>query len=308
MAEKKCGCILNIGERKDAKDYNAFLDAVYQKIKEQVISFYDKSGIKYKDSEPGRMLEDFFAYLYRLIPPQKREVFYSKQIKQKINDKVISEEESKVLFSFEESFRTGKDMNEYLSVKTKDSRNPDFLLYTWHLYHLHLSSKTDMSKNRSNTQLLCIVTGESVYFVDVIVHPKIGCDYFDIHHLRTIVENGWIEKIGFQVIPGMIPGTMNPVVTDSKTLFDLYTHGLNTGFEFDGVGYASLDPIMANKRPFASSETINRINKNIRKLLRIKDDFVDVIMSGIGNKLAILAAFKSGDSRVLECYDLLSKV
>ena len=101
MTEKKCEFVLNTGTRKDAQEYNTFLDAVYQKIKERIINFYDKSGIKYKDSEPGRMLEDFFAYLYRLIPPKQREVFYSKQIKQKINDRIISEAEASILLSFE---------------------------------------------------------------------------------------------------------------------------------------------------------------------------------------------------------------
>ena len=46
-------------------------------------------------------------------------------------------------------------------------------------------------------QLLCIINQGDVFFVDVIPHPTKAEEYFNIRSLEIILNNGWMEKIGF---------------------------------------------------------------------------------------------------------------
>lgn len=115
----------------------------------------------------------------------------------KIELNEISKEFIEISKKYADSFSEGKDMNIFLSNKTKKAREVDFLLYTWHLFHLHMSGKfvedkKQMKNNRSNTQLLCIINQNDVYFIDVIQHPVKAEEYFNIKSLETIINNGWI--------------------------------------------------------------------------------------------------------------------
>ncbi len=201
----------------------------------------------------------------------ERKVHYSQELKAKINSKEVSSEHIDILKKFEVAFCEGKDMNGFLSNKIKKSNDTDFLLFTWHIYHLHMSSKfvdrKQMKNNRSDTQLLCIINEKDVYFIDLISHPQKPEEYFDIKILRILVNNGWMEKIGFFEIKEMIPGSLEPKIEDCKDIFQLYSQcSVNLAFEFEGKGYASIRPIMSNRRPYESSEMIRQIRKTIKKL------------------------------------------
>lgn len=270
---------------------------VYRDIQLEIFKHYDSEGMEYKgknnfeviedlraietldDSDVLKIIEDikdsivdFFSYVYRLIPPVKREVYYSKELLNKIALNELTEENIKVLRKYEEEFAVGKDMNIFLSNNIKDPRKPDFLLYTWHLYHLHMSGKfvegtKQMKNNRSDTQLLCIINPRDVYFVDVIPHPVKPEEYFNIKTLEIIKKNDWMEKIGFYEVKGMIPGTMEPKIKIDKDIFKIYSKcSINIPFEFQGKGYCSLNPMCSNRRPIETSQELIEISKNIYKL------------------------------------------
>lgn len=245
---------------------------IYSDIQDKIWNYYDKNGIVCKKNEDvEETLIDFLAFLSRRISTMKRKVHYSSELVMKIKEGTFTDELVNVLKLYEEAFTAGKDMNGFLSNNTKNARQPDFLLYTWKLYHLHMSGKfvdspEQMKNNRSNTQLLCVVDNESVYFVDVVPHPEKGKDNFELSHLKILRNNGWLEKIGFVEIKNIMEGTLNPIVAASDDIFELYRRGCNTAFQLDGKVYAPIDPLMANLRPVEVTRAMMRIMKKIRSL------------------------------------------
>lgn len=274
---------------------------VYRDIQLEMFKYYDSEGMDYKGKNNPKVIEnlrniealddsdvlkivdnvkdsmvDFFSYVYRLIPPLRRKVHYSKELLSKIESGELTEEHREVLREYAEAFTIGKDMNIFLSNNIKDTRKPDFLLYTWHLYHLHMSGKfvedtKQMKNNRSDTQLLCIINPRDVYFVDVIQHPVKPEEYFNIQTLEIIKRNDWMENIGFYEAKGMVSGTMEPKITKNEDIFKLYSRcGVNMMFEFDGKGYIPIDSMMSNRRPRDASQEMIKIDREIRKLHHVE--------------------------------------
>lgn len=247
-------------------------EKIYSDVQLEIQKYYDNEGIEYKKKEePEDTILDFFSYLLRLIPPIQREVHYSKELLRKIELNEISKEHTEILKEYADAFFKGKDMNIFLSNNIKKAREADFLLYTWHLFHLHLSGKfiedkNQMKNNRSNTQLLCIINQNDVYFIDVIQHPVKAEEYFDIKNLETIINNGWIEKIGFSEMKDMIPGSLQPKITEAKDIFKIYSCGINMAFEFKGKGYCPLEHMSSVRRPYAATNEMFKINRAIFKL------------------------------------------
>ena len=143
--------------------------------------------------------------------------------------------------------------------------------------------KNQMKNNRSNTQLLCIINQHDCYFIDVIQHPAKAEEYFDIKDLEIIINNGWIEKIGFSEIKGMCPESLQPKITNAKDIFNMYSCGINIGFEFQGKGYFPLEYMSSAKRPYAATTELIKINKAIFKHNGVKGTYKGFEM-GCDNK------------------------
>lgn len=251
---------------------------VHRDIQSEILNYYARMEIPYRAdvSNPEHTIIDFFAYLYKTIPVVKRRVEYSDELEKKIHEGKISREQVDNLRKYQKAFEDGKDMNAFLSNKTSRPDKIDFLLYAWHLHHLHLSGKFEvtMKNNRSDTLLLCVVNNDCVYFVDVIAHPKKAENFFNLHYLEIIKNNNWMEHIGFYEIAEMVPGTLEPKISRDKDIFAIYSkEAMNISFEFEGKGYCSLDPITLKRNPSRATEQMIRINKNIRKLNDLADDY-----------------------------------
>lgn len=254
---------------------------IYKDIQSEIRKYYDSEGVEYKDKEePEDTIIDFFSYLFRLIPVTKRKVHYSKELSNRINLNEISKEHVEILKRFEDAFSAGKDMNTFLSNNTKKSRETDFLRYTWHMFHLHISDKfvedkMQMKNNRSDTQLLCIIDSNDVYFVDVIPHPTKAEEYFNLRNLEIIANNGWMEKIGFFEITNMIPGTLEPKITEDKDIFEIYSkQSANISFEFQEKSYYSLEPVNRTRRPYVAIIEMIKINREIYKFNSIEGTYI----------------------------------
>lgn len=244
---------------------------IYTDIQSEIWKYYNSKGVEYKDKEePKDTIINFFSYLYRLIPKIKRNVHYSNELLKKINLNELSKEHIEILIKFEKAFESGENMNGFLSNNTKNSRERDFLLYTWHLFHLHLSDKfvedaKQMKNNRSDTQLLCIIESSDVYFIDVIPHPAKAEQYFKISYLEIIVSNGWIDKIGFAEITDLIPGSLEPKVTKDEDFFKWYSKcKANVAFEFKGKGYMTLKPMSSSRHPACAAYKMMETTRAIR--------------------------------------------
>ena len=260
-------------------------------MEREIFKYYDTQNISYKKKEtPQENVINFFSYLYRLIPVCKRNVHLSDALK----DSPYIE----VLKKYECYFKSGKDMNIYLSQKTHNANAIDFLQSAWNIYHLHLNIQ--MTKKRSNLQLLCIINSTDVYFIDVIKHPnKFSPEsYFDIRYLEIIERNNWLDKIGFTEIVGMKPNSMSFKINESKDIFSLYTQGINIGFEFNGKGYMPLPGISAARNPISSVFQLNKISHNIDKISNCVKEYIDFhFENGQNNELKGMIVFKSYDDK-----------
>ena len=259
---------------------NSLRETIFCDIQSEIYKYYDKEDIEYNcKEEPEESIINFFSYLYRLIPVIKRKVHYSQELKAKINSKEVSSEHIDILKKFEDAFCEGKDMNGFLSNKIKKSNDTDFLLFTWHIYHLHMSSKfvdrKQMKNNRSDTQLLCIINEKDVYFIDLILHPQKPEEYFNINYLKILVNNGWMEKIGFCENKGIVPGSLEPNIEDNTDIFLLCSKAsVNLPFEFEGKVYFPIQPMMSNRRTNDISDLIIKIRKKINELEVIESQYL----------------------------------
>ena len=272
--------------------------SIYKDVQLEIWKYYDSVEIIYKEESFENTIIDFLSYLYRLIPLIQRKVHYSKELLKKIDLKEITEEQIKILRKYADAFSRGEDMNIFLSNNIKEPRKPDFLLYTWHLYHLHMSGKfvedvNQMKNNRSDTQLLCIINASDVYFVDVIPHPKKAEEYFNLQSLKIIKENGWMEKIEFFEIEDMIPGTLQPKITEMKDIFKLYACGINLAFEFEGKAYHTLSQMSQARRPLDATRKLFEIRKKISKLNDVEGIYKDFKFCNKDNVLLGLVKFET---------------
>lgn len=251
---------------------------IHEDIQSEIMKYYNRVGITYRADENAqeKTIIDFFSYLYKRIPVLKRRVEYSNELQAKIDSGELSEKEVEVLKKYKNAFEKGMDMNAFLSNQTSAPGKVDFLRYTWHLYHLHLSENLNVNNknNRSNKQLLCIINDDCTYFVDMISHPEKAENYFKLIYLKIIQRNNWMEHIGFLEIPGMVPGSQAFKVTSEKDIFELYSKGpINIFLEVENKGYISLDSITSTRNPQRSTEQMRIINRNIRKLNNRADDY-----------------------------------
>lgn len=251
---------------------------IHEDIQSEIMKYYNQIGVTYQadENDPEKTIIDFFSYLYKMIPVVKRRVEYSNELKAKIDSGELSEKEVEVLKKYKNAFEEGMDMNVFLSNKTSGSEQVDFLRYTWHLYHLHLSENLNMNNknNRSNKQLLCIINNDCTYFVDMIPHPKKSMNYFKLIYLKIIQNNNWMEHIGFQEISRFVPGSLEFKITSEKDIFDFYSKGpINIIFEFENKGYVSFEPITLTRNPRRAVEEMMIINRNIRKLKDCTEEY-----------------------------------
>lgn len=246
-------------------------------IQREIYKYYENNGIQYKNNEkPEDTIVDFFSYMRRLILPIKRTVHYASELDDKISSKIISIDDVKILKSYEEAFTEGKNMNCFLSNKVKCIREPDFLLYAWNIYHLHMSGKfvdspTQMKNNRSDKQLLCIISISDVYFIDVISHPSKPEEYFDLHSMEIVADNEWMEHIGFCEIPDIIQTSSKTETLQNTNIFKLYSQGAcNTSFEIKGKVYCPLETMSTARRPSKATIQLKDINNRILEVIKLE--------------------------------------
>ncbi len=268
-----------------------FEKKVFEDFQKAIFKYYDVEDIKYpKNEKPKKTCLYFIAFLMKKISVCKRNVHFSDSLK---SSKYIP-----ILEKYADGFRNGEDMNRFLSNKTCNPKQPDFFLYAWNIYHLHINNQ--MTKKRGNLQLLCIVTAEDVYFVDIIEHPPKNRpnEYFDIRHLRTIKRNGWMKIIGFEEIKGIDPNSFKPPITKSEDIFKMYTGGVNIGFVFDNKAYFSIRGLTCAKTPMIATNEIIRITRNIRLLESLSPTYIGFKFINYNDELCGDAYFLTSKSQI----------
>ncbi|SOB72688.1 Hypothetical protein EHLA_2055 [Anaerobutyricum hallii] len=84
-----------------------------------------------------------------------------------------------------------------------------------------------------------------------------------------------MNKIGFIEITNMIPGTLEPKITEDKDIFKIYSKGSgNIAFEFQKKGYCSIRPLNCTRRPYVAIKKMEKINREIYKFNSIKGTYI----------------------------------
>lgn len=233
-------------------------------VKDEIMDCYKDNYVKAKDlsDDPRDTIIHFFSWLYRQIPAGKKQVYFSSELTEKMKD--LDDNTLRSIQLFKQRFEDGEDMTGFLSRQIFEADRLDYLRFVWRIYHLHLSekvalSKTAMKKNRSDKLLLAMIKPSEVYFIDIINHPEKPEGFFDIQHLKIIINNGWMSVAGFAVMENVYPGSLKPKITDAEHIFKLYSCHVNLQFEFDEIPYFNSNCIIGSGTPFVATEACNTI-------------------------------------------------
>lgn len=214
----------------------------------------DNDNIKHSrlsDSSSDQVLLEYFNYKSKCIDPHRRKVFYSKELKSKIEQKYYQNKYingstscvDDLIRCFALKFENGEDINGHLSRKVNKADNNDVLLNSWNIKHLHLNPQKanndiQMKGNRSNWLLFFIVDDANVFFLDVIEHPK-GCGFSSFNFLKIASSNDWMNKLGFYQIDGATH--INIEITDDTKIYELlHKSHVNVNFTIDGKIYMAM--------------------------------------------------------------------
>lgn len=122
----------------------------------------------------------YICLKHRRIPPLKRNVFVASNIE---ND-LLKNHRWAILRSRIES---GADINNYISKKTRNWHDSDYLLYSCDIYHIHLRSS--IKGGVGDDLVYAIVKNESLY----VIHYGNHHDIFNPGKLIEACENEWPE-------------------------------------------------------------------------------------------------------------------
>ena len=273
----------------------------YEKaITDTIINFFKHQTTKIKASADFEdILIAYFHYVGKRIHPQKRQVIISKELQCKIDSNEIEDEYLIALQDFKVKFESGNDMNGHLSKKVYDGNFYDKLLICWGIHHLHLKmieahNKKEMTNNRSDILLFCIIKEDFVYFIDVEVHGK---DYvFSTFDLLNIISQNWIHLIQEYEIKDIIPGTLQPVIKEDKDINDLRELNLNMAYELNNKYYIFIDKRL-NSVGSSAEDTmrvlhIKRAIMNAMPKVPINVRNIEFVLTPFGRKLGVLTWYE----------------
>ncbi|MNW42285.1 hypothetical protein D3C74_194510 [compost metagenome] len=232
-------------------------DKILHDIAEHIKTVMISSKIKFdQNNDDKKVILAYMNIVGKRVPARKRDVIISNELYKKIIHKSFPEigqdipqqEVEKIIDligHFQSLFQNGEDINNHLSKEIFSSKRQDILLNTWNIKHIHLNmreanSKTAMKTNRSEFLLFCIVENETVYFFDVLRHPKSN-EFSSYSFLQIAYNNRWMEKLGFMEMDnGYVPYSLEPKITDDEMLYCLYSNQINVSFDFLGHGFISV--------------------------------------------------------------------
>lgn len=221
------------------------MNSIEKKIVEKIYKYYGDNSIAFDISDEfGKVLTNYFNSLSKRIRVCKRKVFLSSELKLKMKNEKIKKEHVENIERFIDDFEKGNDMNGHLSKQIYNSGFYDKLLICWGIHHLHLSStkancESEMTENRSDTLLFCIINGDSVYFIDAESHNR---EYvFSMFNLLNIISDNWLSLIDQFEVKDIIRGSLEPKVDNDETLYKLWKSNINIFYEIGGRVYSFID-------------------------------------------------------------------
>ena len=217
--------------------------------------------------------EDYTSLLLSLldlnrkwIPAHKRKVIYSKELRDKIENKKIKQRHIDLIHDFEDKFVNGENINGHLSKNIYSPSSLDKLLLYWKIHHLHLNKRSatrfnQMYCNRSEYYLLFLIDKYNAYFLDITPHLK-GSEFSSFDFLEIIFNNNWESLIPFVVLPNVIG--VSSEITDKEQLNQIWNANINYLFyNYNGKYYGNVSSVMLNGNSLEDMSCICDLNKKL---------------------------------------------
>jgi hypothetical protein len=133
------------------------------------------------------VLVKFLNVQHRRIPPRRRGVVWSKELRTK--GPTLTADQRAALARIEAASMAGADMNPYLSRRlVRSAAFNDMLLNDWSIQHMHLGDGLNAEGLVRGTKelLFVIAKADTLYYVNVLDHAAFSDD-----QLFTIAETNW---------------------------------------------------------------------------------------------------------------------
>jgi hypothetical protein len=271
---------------------------------ENIISILKAHGIRCSKTSFHDSLLDYLTYCKKFIPIQQRVAYFSTNVQ---NDSIGNRNEA--YQAIVHRAKTGGDLNCYQSESLKEVKFHDYLLYTWHIHHFHLSTRANIKnpyfKKRTNGLLFAYVNLNSIYFLGFDVHRE---GVFADEKWLSIIQTNWPELLEEYKREHI---TELSFATTPKERQTLWSRGYTTGStNVNGIVYNDTGVgIMASGH---SLETVLQVDRVQRWIYQVTCQYIankDSIHREISKKflvpvekIAITARIKD----TIEIYDRLT--
>lgn len=214
-----------------------------QDLREETIVSLDNYGVKYKTKdELIDLLVKLFTFYEKYITPQKRRVFYSRELTAKMAE--LPGKVQAAISKMDIWVQDGIDINCFQSRGLYGSGSRDYQNALYGVVHLHLSAdendiepvKKGKFAKPSEYLLFALFQTDSAYFLDAVHHPEalkhgqaIVTEWTSANILKTI-ESNWpeiLEKSKLS-ISGLCDGNGEPIEMDDQAIASLTTSHIST--------------------------------------------------------------------------------
>lgn len=205
------------------------------------------------------------------MPPVKRTVNYSEEIKQKQNKLPIEVQEA--VWKMAEWVRDGVDINCFQSRGLRGKGSRDYQNMMYGIIHLHLSAKKDDTRPvvkkdgfaKSGKYLLyASFTKDQAYFIDVREHPKnddSGKVEWTSRSLLEIIVHNWPDLRKMNIFKGAVlcESDGNQISIDDNMIAQLAKNHINMMIPVEGGLYIPSFGYMNSGDSASAAMKVNRI-------------------------------------------------
>lgn len=169
------------------------------------------------------MLLDYLTIHKKIIPPRKREVLISPELR----DKLPSHNKAKEVEIIKNRLENGNDVNFFQSKRLFQTQFHDHLLYEWNVFHFHLSTQRDKKSNfvRQTDQLLFVYIDDTTAILLDIENHRPGV--FADDKWLSLIDHHFPEKLASYIHQDIVTihPNLNPI--DRQKFWD---YGYSLGF------------------------------------------------------------------------------
>ena len=236
--------------------------------------------VKYKSKDDlHTLLVKLYTFLEKYIAPQKRGVFLSRELIEKIP--TLRKKEQIALEKLQEWTENGEDINGFQSRGLHGNGSRDYQNMLYGVVHLHLTAtsddevpaiKKDGMAKPGEYILIAKFTPNCAYYIDVIKHPEKKDTEWTSKSTLVILANNWPQLIEGQKLTGMTlclaDGT--EIQQNDIMIHQLTTNHINTAIKIGDDLYIPYCPISSSGH---SGQAVMKADKTIKEVRILQNHY-----------------------------------